>query len=252
MGRFPTSIYYKHTCRGLFCVYTGCEVFETFILVLPLYCCANKNLQCHDEERCQLKKNGIICGQTMDDSLLVVDLSHLELTWWRDWNFPGQYPKCARKIAFSLEYFPQWEASCLGNAQHQQKTLLLSGCGCKPYWKFTQKSLESWVHVGPGPRLVLDGAQWLKATKCPTGLPLIHTTHSFLNAVIRAQCCSADWTPALCSLQVSVRNYSQAVKSNTVSLLFDKQEETSVSKRSLFFYIFCLECFVLINIASHY
>lgn len=111
--------------------------------------------------------------------------------------------------------------SCLGVA--------VSHTGSSP------RSLESWVHVGPGPRLVLDEAQWLKATKCPTGLPLIHTTHSFLNAVIRAQCCSADWTPALCSLQVSVRNYSQAVKSNTVSLLFDKQEETSVSKRRLFF-----------------
>ncbi|XP_026011127.1 TELO2-interacting protein 1 homolog [Astatotilapia calliptera] len=42
------------------------------------------------------------------------------------------------------------------------------------------------AHVGSGP--VHAEAQWMKVTKCPTGLPLIHSTHSFLNAVIRPQC----------------------------------------------------------------
>lgn len=42
------------------------------------------------------------------------------------------------------------------------------------------------AHVGSGP--VHAKAQWMKVTKCPTGLPLIHSTHSFLNAVIRPQC----------------------------------------------------------------
>lgn len=44
---------------------------------------------------------------------------------------------------------------------------------------------------GPSLRIVLDRAQWLKARKSPMGLPLISTTHSFLNVVIRAQFCGA-------------------------------------------------------------
>lgn len=31
------------------------------------------------------------------------------------------------------------------------------------------RSLESKAHVGPGARVVLDVAQWMKVTKCPTG-----------------------------------------------------------------------------------
>lgn len=121
------------------------------------------------------KRNGTSCGQTVK--------VFLKLFLWTLCNLWGD----------SLErLFLALNSNCVDtNTELKAPTNVVVG-----HVGGSCRRLESWAHV-------LDGAQWMKVTKCPTApLPLIHRTHSFLNAVIRPRGCSTDWVPGLSSLQV--------------------------------------------------
>lgn len=93
---------------------------------------------------------------------------HLFTTAFSPYDIPGNYP-LQSSLLFGL-------------------TLHADGSIISP--TIDSSFVEVWpLDAGSGLRIVLDRAQWLKARKSPTGLPLIYNTHSFLNVVIRAQFC---------------------------------------------------------------
>lgn len=89
-----------------------------------------------------------------------------------------------------ISVFIKWKL-LVSEKQNTNNRLFLCGGVAVGHAGGSPRSLDSEVRIGPEPRFVQDVALWMKAVKCPTGLPLSHRTHSFLNTVIRPQCWSA-------------------------------------------------------------